>query len=382
MSDEKTEKPTTKRRRENRRKGQVARTADIGGWGALLVLGLFLPGLFKIEVQALMNLWGASLRSLEDPSTSVATQLLGQALWHCMLTLVVVSSIVLIVGVAGALAQGGFYIARDRVKPDLKHLNLVKGLKKTFGPAIFWEGGKMLIKATIVAWFGYEAVRSLLPMLGGFMRIEDVLEVVRDKTYGLLRSIGVAALLMAAADYAMQRRRVGKQTRMSKKEVKDEHKQSEGDPMLKGQIRSRQLAAARNRMIADVKDADVVMVNPTHVAVALKYDRENGAPKVIAKGQGVVAGRIRAEADQHQVPMVRDVPLARALHASCELGQQIPPELFAAVAQVLAFVFTRREHGRRGGEHLSPRAGTIPEIARRTRRGRTLSGTVKVSDED
>jgi flagellar biosynthesis protein FlhB len=119
---------------------------------------------------------------------------------------------------------------------------------------------------------------------------------------------------------------------MTKQEVKDEHKQAEGDPHVKGQRRARQLAMSRNRMMAEVGEADVVLVNPTHVAVALRYDPAKGAPRVVAKGAGAMAARIREEADRHRVPMVADVPLARTLHGACELGQEIPAELYAAVA--------------------------------------------------
>eukprot|EP01032_Pedospumella_encystans_P005428 gene5428-6449_t len=127
----------------------------------------------------------------------------------------------------------------------------------------------------------------------------------------LIRNVAIAGLVMAGADYAMNRRRIGKQTRMTKEEIKQEHKQQEGDPMLKGAIRSRQLAMARNRMMADVLTADVVLVNPTHVAVALRYDPEAGAPTVVARGAGTIAARIRELAGEHDVPLVQDVPLAR-----------------------------------------------------------------------
>uniref|UniRef100_UPI000A91AE41 EscU/YscU/HrcU family type III secretion system export apparatus switch protein n=1 Tax=Aeromicrobium sp. REDSEA-S38_B2 TaxID=1811528 RepID=UPI000A91AE41 len=143
----------------------------------------------------------------------------------------------------------------------------------------------------------------------------------------------------------------------------DEHKQAEGDPMLKGQIRSRQLANARNRMIADVMESDVVLVNPTHVAVALRYQPERGAPVVVARGAGVVAARIREVATDAGVPLVQDVPLARALYRSTEVGMEIPTELFAAVAHVLAFVISRRQRGSYAGTHRSPRGeAALPDV--------------------
>ncbi len=148
--------------------------------------------------------------------------------------------------------------------------------------------------------------------------------------------------------------------------------------MVKGAIRSRQLAAARNRMMADIPTADVVLVNPTHVAVALRYEPERGAPRVVARGAGVVAAAIRERAGESRVPLVRDVPLARALYSSTTVGQEIPPELFAAVAQVLAFVISRRSRGPRGGEHRSPRdEADLPPVPAIGRRRRNPSGTVE-----
>jgi flagellar biosynthetic protein FlhB len=132
---------------------------------------------------------------------------------------------------------------------------------------------------------------------------------------------------------------------MTLKEVKDENKNSEGDPLVKSQRRSRQLAMSRNRMIAAIAGADVVLLNPTHLAVALKYEPGKSAPKVVAKGSGTIAARIREEADTHGVPMVRDIPLARALHAACEIGQEIPAELYTSVARVLAFVMQLAARG-------------------------------------
>jgi flagellar biosynthetic protein FlhB len=200
-----------------------------------------------------------------------------------------------------------------------------------------------------------------------------VLTTVQGKAMGLLRTVAAAGLVLAAADYMVTRFRTEKGLKMSKQEVKDEHKQAEGDPHVKGAIRSRQRSMARARMISDVADADVLLVNPTHVAVALKYDPEKGAPRVIARGAGTVAAKIRAVAAEARVPLVQDVPLARALYRSCEVGQEIPRELFAAVAQVLAFVIARRGRGHTGGEHTTPRPSTeslpdVPNAARRRRR--------------
>jgi flagellar biosynthetic protein FlhB len=194
----------------------------------------------------------------------------------------------------------------------------------------------------------------VVPLVGGLVPIDVTIDIIHGKALGLLRNVALASLVMAAADYAVQRRRVGKQLRMSHSEIKQEHKQSEGDPLVKSAIRSRQLAAARNRMMADVPKADVVLTNPTHVAVAIRYSGQ-AAPRVVARGAGAIAARIRETAADARVPLVQDVPLARALYRSCDVGQEIPRELWTAVAQVLAFVISRRRAGQVGGEHRSPR---------------------------
>ena len=252
------------------------------------------------------------------------------------------------------------------MQPKLKKLSLISGSKRIFGTQALWEGSKTLVKAGVVALISYLSVKAVMPLLGGLVPADATLDVATDGLTRLLQTVAVAGLLMGGADYAFQRRKVGKQVKMTKHEVKQEHKQTEGDPLIKSAIRSRQLAVSRNRMMAEVGGADVVLVNPTHVAVALKYDPAVGAPTVIAKGAGAIAARIREKADEAEVPLVRDVPLARALYGSCQVGQEIPVELFAAVAQVLAFVISRRTKGQRGGTHDTPRADeTLPAVPKR-----------------
>ncbi len=371
MSEEKTEKPTPKKRKESRKEGQVARTQELGAWSSLLLASMVLPALLERELEWLQVFFSATLRALEDPTIDVAFQVLRQGLLHIFLVIVVLASMIMVVSVGATIAQGGFYLATKAVKPKASKLDPIKGAKRIFGPQSLWEGAKMLVKCSIVGIFVASAVSALVPLIGGMVPIGAVLSLLREHALTLLRSVAVAGLVMGGADYAMQRRRVGKQTRMSKHEIKQEHKQSEGDPLIKSAIRNRQLAAARNRMMADVPQADVVLVNPTHVAVALRYQPDKAAPIVVARGAGVVAARIREVAAEAGVPLVRDVPLARALHSSTSVGQQIPAELFAAVAQVLAFVIARRGASAPGGTHRSPRGeAALPEtpvIGRRRR---------------
>ena len=363
MSEEKTEKPTPKRRKENRREGQVPRTQELGAWSAVLLVAVMLPTMLGHEMDTLRELMVTSLSIGGHATPQVAFELLGQGLRHVLLARVVLGCSIMLVGVAGALSQGGFYLATKAVKPKFSKLDPIKGAKRIFGLQSLWEGAKMLVKASLVGLLVWGALKGLTPLLGGLMPIPVVVEALSAQAVALVRDVALAGIVMAAADHAVARRRVGKQTRMTKQEVKQEHKQSEGDPLVKSAMRSRQLAAARNRMMADVPTADVVLVNPTHVAVALRYEPERGAPRVVARGAGVIAAAIRERAGESRVPLVRDVPLARALHASTRVGQEIPPELFAAVAQVLAFVISMRHRGQRGGEHRTPRPDVeLPEV--------------------
>lgn len=371
-SGEKTEKPTPKRRKESRKEGQVARTQELGGWAGMLVVGMAAPALLAHELGTIRELMTTSLSIGDDATAEKALVMLGDAAKHVFISLVVLGSAIMLIGVASAVAQGGFYLATKSVKPKWSKLDPIKGAKRIFGPHALWEGAKMLLKSSFVALIVYGAIKAMMPLIGGLVPIETVVSMVTSKALGLIRNIGLVGLAMAGADYLIQRRRIGKQTRMSKEEIKQEHKQSEGDPMVKSAIRSRQLAAARNRMMADVATADVVLVNPTHVAVALRYDAQKGAPRVVARGAGAIAAKIRELAAADSVPLVRDVPLARALYKSTKVGQEIPPELFGAVAQVLAFVISRRSRGQRGGQHRSPRGeAELPVVPAAGQRRRT-----------
>jgi flagellar biosynthetic protein FlhB len=326
------------------------------------------------ELRSLQALMNRAFRTVESPSPEMALELLGEGLMHVLVVLVTLGSVVMVIGVVSALAQGGFYLATKSVQPKLSKLNPLPGAKRMFGPSALWELAKTMVKTTVVALICYTSIKAMMPLVGGLVPVSTTLDVAHGRISTLLRTVALAGLVMAAADYAFQRRKVGKQVRMTKHEVKQESKQTEGDPLIKSAIRSRQYAAARSRMMADVDTADVLLVNPTHVAVALKYDPARGAPRVVAKGAGAIAAKIRERAETAQVPLVRDVPLARALYGSCNVGQEIPAELFASVAQVLAFVIGRRTQGQKGGSHASPRVqAVLPDVPRTRRRRRPPS---------
>ena len=368
MSGEKTEKPTTKKLKKSRREGSAtSRTPELASWAGLLAASMLLPGLVGRGTERLSELMIRVTGVIVEPDIAMALGLLRLGLDAGVSAIMPLVLTLVGIGLLANVSQGGVHVAAKQFQPQMKRLNPFKGLKRMFGGQGAWELVKTLIKTSVLALVVWFALDGVIPILAasGSMPLSAVLTTVWDAALTLLRQAAFAGLVMAAADYAMVRRRTGKGLRMSKQDVKDEHKQSDGDPMMKGAIRSRQMQMSRNRMMADVSEADVVMVNPTHVAVALRYQPEKGAPRVVAKGAGVAATRIREIAEEHRVPMVADVPLARALHRSCEVGQEIPGELFTAVARVLAFVMALKAKGSAAGVHRNPVPETPPEIARR-----------------
>ncbi|MGH2899242.1 MAG: EscU/YscU/HrcU family type III secretion system export apparatus switch protein, partial [Solirubrobacteraceae bacterium] len=232
-------------------------------------------------------------------------------------------------------------------KPDFKKIDPLKGAKNLFGMHFLFETGKTVVKfAAVGAIAGYALLGQLdeLASLVG-MSADDLLARGTQTAVAIAQKAGMAYLVIAVVDFAWQRYRHEKSLKMDKEDIKQEFKQQTVSPEVRSAIRRRQMQAARARMMAAVPGADVVVTNPTHYAVALRYDGEAAAPVVVAKGQDLVAARIRALAAEHDVAVIADPPLARALHATVEIDRQIPEELFGAVAALLAFVY--RTAGRR-----------------------------------
>ncbi len=243
-----------------------------------------------------------------------------------------------------------------KIKPDPKRLSIGKGLKRLLGPQGLLLGGKAIVKVAVLGLVAWLILRASMQGVGaGTIPLGEAARRAGVAALHLMRVLAATGLVLAAFDYMIEKRRHDKSLKMTKQQVKEEWKSSEGDPQMKGAIRSRQIAMSRNRMIASVADADVLLVNPTHVAVALAYTPGHGAPRVLAKGAGVIAAKMREAADEHRVPMVQDIPLARGLYAACEIGDEIPEELYDAVARILAFLFSLRRRGRSlAGIHRAP----------------------------
>jgi flagellar biosynthetic protein FlhB len=353
MSGEKTEKPTAQKKKQGRKEGQVARSADVGAWAGMLAASMLVPLTMKIASERAQELFHRIPDVIANPDPAQMKSAIADGFMTVGIAVAPLAGALLVLGIAAATAQGGLNVATKLMMPKFSRINPLQGIKRTMGPHAWWEGAKALIKTVVLGGVLYLSIQDLIPMLmtAGSVPLGALLGMVGNAVVSLIRAAAIAGLVMAGADYIVVRRRVTKQLKMTKQEVKEEHKRSDGDPHVKGQIRSRQMAMSRNRMMADLPKADVVLVNPTHVAVALRYDPAKGAPRVVAKGAGAVAAKIREKAAEHRVPMVQDVPLARALHKSCDIGAEIPAEFFGAVARVLAFVMGLKAKGSAAGLH-------------------------------
>jgi flagellar biosynthesis protein FlhB len=342
MSSDKSEQPTAKRKRDARRDGNLARSAEVVAWTQMLAAAFLLPACLGLGTRSIRNVMLQVGVLVTRPDIDAGAALLGKALTGGMLAIAPLALGMVAIGLIGNFAQTGFAFSGKALRPKFERISPAKGFKRLFSPHSAWEAGKAALKLAVLTAVAWPGVAQLGAALGAGGRIPSgqVLAAVASATMNLLRTTAVAGLVLAALDYAFQRRRVRKGLMMTRQEVKDEFRQSEGDPFIKSRIRQRQMEVSRNRMMAAVAGADVVVVNPTHFAVALEYRAELGAPRVVAKGQGFVAQRIREEAEKNNVPIVRDVPLARTLHSACKLGQAIPADLYEAVARLLAFVFS------------------------------------------
>lgn len=357
---QKTEKPTPQRRKQAQKDGQVPRSADVTAWLTVLSFSYLGP----MTVERLRGTFETLVHRLPDvmarPEPGPAMEVLKVAASGAAGAIAPMLLSAMGMAIVGGVGQGGLKISSKRFKPKFEHLNIGKGVKRWFGIQAAWGLVKTLLKFGLigcVAWVILSAAEQRI-MGGGDKSLSTSVAAAVESAIKLIRVTAFVGLVIAALDYLVERRRVNKGMMMSKDEIKREHRQSEGDPYQKGALRRRQREVSSNRMMASVATADVVIVNPTHVAVALKYEPGAGAPTVVAKGAGVIATRIREEAEKHRLPMVADIPLARTLYAACEVGQEIPVDLYDAVARILAFVMALRRKGSVTGIHtVRPTAG-------------------------
>lgn len=351
---ERSEKATDRRIREARRKGQLSRSQDLTAWIGIAAAAIGMPAALSAGAAAGTEQMLAVTSVAHDPSRASALGVLERGMGTVLPTLGVLLVAVAIVTLATAALQGGIHVRP--ITARVEQFNIVAGVKRVFGMRALWEGAKALLKTAAIGLALWIVISGLVPVLtaSGAHALTPLLSIAADGTLALLQTAIAVGVVLALIDVYVVMRRNRKHTRMTKREARDEHKSSEGDPLIRQQRRARQFALSRNRMIAAVGGADVVLVNPTHVAVALRYEPGKSAPRVVAKGSGLIAERIRDKATEEGVPIVRDIPLARAVHAACDVGSEIPEELYTAVAHVLVFVAALRARGAARGIHSLP----------------------------
>ncbi|WP_249009112.1 flagellar biosynthesis protein FlhB [Conexibacter sp. DBS9H8] len=344
-NDDKTEKPTAKHRREARAKGQVAKSTDLSG-AVVVSAGLIAVLAFS---GAIAHSTGAAMVAIFGQIARPANVMTGAGL-HGLMSLLastVIGAVAPIAGVCLAaavivnVAQAGLKYSPKALKPTFSKLNPLTNAKRIFGPRAGFETAKSIAKVAVV---GSLIALTLVPDMTHIQASVGtgpgaLAVMLRTNLTGLALRAGAGYLLIGVIDYAWQRRQVEKSLKMTKQEVRDEFKAHDLPAEVKSAIRRRQLQAARARMMAAVPRADVVVTNPTHFAVALQYSGDVPAPVVVAKGQDNVALSIRRIANEHAIPIVENKPLARELFRVVEVDQMIPADLYAAVAEVLAFVY-------------------------------------------
>jgi flagellar biosynthetic protein FlhB len=342
---EKTEAPTPRRRQEAREQGNIARSTDLTS--ACVVLGtmVMLKWYGRGLVSALKNLMHEmlSIPSLSDWSSGGAITSLARAMISAGIALAPVFAGVMLIAIAVNLAQVGLVFSGKRLQPNFGALNPVRGAGKLFG------GGQgpfhllmNLLKLALVGAVAYSAIHGRLVEVIGSQNttFAQAFGLGAELIYTIAIRLGLLLLLLAIIDYAYQRYRIEQDLKMTKQEVKEEMRRMEGDPQTKQRRKQIAMQIAMQRLKKDVPKADVIVTNPTEFAVALQYDAASmHAPKVVAKGRGYMAMRIRELAIAHGVPILERKPLARALYKLVQVGQEIPEQFYAAVAEILAYVY-------------------------------------------
>ncbi len=348
FAGEKTEKATPKKRKDTRKKGQVAKSSDVNTAISLLVIFLSFIAIGPYMRDRLLSF-------IETFYTDLLTMKLSESNVHTLfisllkdmgIILAPILLVALIAGVASNYLQVGFLFSAEAIQPKLEKLDPIKGFKRIYSMRAIVELIKSILKITVV---GFAAFAVLWLHYGEILRLPlltpaEVLSFVSKLTLWMGLSGAGALLILAGLDYLYQRFDYEKNIKMSKQDIKDEYKKSEGDPIIRSKIKQRQREMAMRRMMQEVPKADVIITNPTHYAIALKYDEgKMNAPYIVAKGVDHMALKIRKIAKEHDVMMVENRPLARALYDQVEIDQAVPEEFFKALAEILAYVYKTKQ---------------------------------------
>lgn len=354
MSDEddseKTEEPSHKKLEDARDKGQVPSSKEVNHWIIFLAATVFLLGLAPPLAQDISR---SMLTFLERPhefsvTMQTAPIIIGDALGALGIAIAPTAALFLVAALGAGLLQNGFLFSTESITPKLEKISLIAGVKRMFSLKSLAEFGKGILKLIIV---GAIAASVIMPEMLAIetisgMHAAALIERLADVAARLVMAVLAIMTLIASVDYLYQKWEHIKKLRMSRQDMKEEYKQTEGDPIIKQRLRQIRADRSRKRMIAEVPKADVVITNPTHFAVALKYDQTGmNAPIVLAKGVDKAAFRIREVAEEHGIPIVENPPLARGLYASVGIDEEIDEEHYRAVAEVINYVWKLKGKG-------------------------------------
>lgn len=342
-SDDKTEEATPHKLNEAKKKGQVAKSKEASLALTLLACTLIITALGNYIVQALKETLVHFLTNFLNMELSY-----NNLFYITFITLTRVAAIVLpvmipimIMGIAANLMQTGILFTKEPLKPDFKKLNPISGIKRMFSKRTLVELVKDVVLITIVGYIGYNfIIDNYIKILNlNNLRLGILIEAIKELIENIFFKITLILVAIAIADYIFQRKQFKKDMRMTKQEIKEEFKQQEGDPQVKGKIKQKQREMAMGRMMQSIPDASVVVTNPTHFAIALRYKQgKDEAPKVIAKGADYVALKIKEKAREYEIPIVENKPLARMIYKEVEIDEEIPVEMYQAVAEILAVI--------------------------------------------
>ncbi|WP_423410040.1 flagellar biosynthesis protein FlhB [Heyndrickxia sp. MSNUG] len=344
FAGEKTEKATPKKKQDARKKGQVAKSQDVNTAVVLLAVFLFLMFFGKTMTERMIGVLRQALQNymLMDLTEKNIESILFEILAELAIFLGPVMMVALIAGVAANYAQVGFMFSTEAIQMKLEKINPISGFKRIFSMRAIVELIKSILKISFIGLIAFSILWSRMDevLLLSSKSLAAALGTIASLTLQMGLFSSGALLFLSLLDYLYQKYDFEKSIRMSKQDLKDEYKNIEGDPLIKSKIKQRQREMAMRRMMQEVPKADVVITNPTHFAIALKYDdQKSDAPIVVAKGVDFVAQKIKLIAKENEVVTVENRPLARALYSQTEIGDAIPEEFFKAVAEILAFVY-------------------------------------------
>ena len=339
---EKTEEATPRKKDESRKKGQIPKSKDLPQVTTLLVGMIIINIMIKVSYRQLAVSWQKSFSGIfvSEFNIELVKELM---ITNFFIYFSIIAPILMAILVAGLFAnyiQVGFLFTLEPLKPTFDKINILKGIKSMFSLKKLVELFKTVIKLIIIGYYAYRVIKNsyneilILPAIGFAGSFIFIFKIA----YDLVVKISMALFAIAVFDYFYQKWEYNKSLKMSKQEIKEEYKQTEGDPQIKGRMRQMQRELLKKKMIQDVPESTVIITNPTHLSIAIKYEKGMDAPKILAKGADNIAFKIREIAKEHNIPMVENKPLARALYKSVEPGEFVPEEFYKAIAEVLKYV--------------------------------------------